>query len=69
MIHELAHYVGPIPKAFVIDGIEDHAYFHKGSQSYKNLAPEKAFKNADCYAQFAFDAVGKPDYDATQNRS
>lgn len=57
MIHELAHFTGPVSP-----GITDHAYFHKNPQRYRSLLPELAFRNADCYSQFAFDAIGKPDF-------
>jgi hypothetical protein len=59
IIHELGHYVGP-------DSSEDFAYFHKDPQKYRNLTPEFAFRNADCYSQFAFDAVGKRDFKIEQ---
>lgn len=57
MIHELAHYVPPMSLQ-----IGDQAYFRKDPQKYRNLDPEKAYRNADCYAQFAYDAIGKPDF-------
>jgi hypothetical protein len=58
MIHELAHFIGPIS-----NGIIDHAYFHKGGgKKYRMLDSEKAFKNADSYALFAFESIGKPDF-------
>jgi hypothetical protein len=57
MIHELAHYTGPTSP-----GIDDHAYFHKDAQRYRSLSPALAFLNADCFSQFAFDAIGKPDF-------
>jgi hypothetical protein len=57
MIHEMGHYVPQI-------GLEitDNSYYHKDPQKYARLDPEKAYRNADCYAQFAFDAIGKPGY-------
>ena len=64
MTHELAHYVGPME-----NGIDDNAYFHKTPDKYRNLTPTAAFHNADSYAQFAFDAVGKPDFDVAANAS
>lgn len=63
MIHELAHFTGPTSR-----GIIDHAYFHKDSQRYRNLTPDLAFRNADCYSQYAFDAIGKPDFDISLRR-
>jgi hypothetical protein len=57
MIHELAHFTGPI-----VNGVTDHAYFHKSPQLYRALTPELAFRNADSYSQFAFQAIGKPDF-------
>lgn len=57
MVHELAHYTGP-----QVNGITDHAYFHKNAEAYRRLTPQLAFRNADSYSQFAFDAIGKPDF-------
>lgn len=57
MIHELAHYVGP-----VLNNIDDYAYFHREPEKYKNLNADTAFKNADNYAQFSFDVIGKPNF-------
>ena len=57
MVHELAHFVGPTE-----NGIDDQAYFHKEAFKYKNLTPDLAFLNADCYSQFAFEAIHKPDF-------
>jgi peptidoglycan hydrolase-like protein with peptidoglycan-binding domain len=54
LIHELAHYVGPINP-----DITDFAY-HTNPTNYAALRPEQRVRNADCYAQFAFDAIGKP---------
>ncbi len=54
LIHELAHFVGPIKP-----DITDFAY-HFNEASYAALRPEQRIRNADCYAQFAFDAIGKP---------
>jgi hypothetical protein len=56
LIHELAHYVGP-------DDSNDFAYFHIDPQAYGRLTPAQAFLNADSYAQFAFEAAGKPNFD------
>jgi hypothetical protein len=64
MIHELAHYVGPSAP-----GIDDKAYFHKDSQKYKSLSPDLAFHNADSYAQFAFEAIGKADFNVDRHSS
>ena len=57
MIHELGHYVPPLGLQIV-----DNAYYHKDPQKYNRLDPEKAYRNADCYSQFAFDAIGKPGF-------
>ncbi len=57
MIHELAHFTGP-----TVNGIDDMAYFHKNPDKYRALSPDLAFRNADCYSQFAFDVIGKPDF-------
>jgi hypothetical protein len=62
MIHELAHFTGPTG-----NGI-DNAYFHKDSQRYRNLSPDLAFHNADCYSQFPFDAIGKPNFNVELTR-
>ena len=64
MTHELAHFVGPTD-----NGIGDNAYFHKTPDKYRNLSPIFAFQNADCYSQFAFDAIGKPDFNIEANAS
>lgn len=59
-IHELAHYVGP-PHP---NDIGDHAYFDKPKpRRYRSLSAAQALRNADSYAQFAFEAVGRSDYD------
>jgi hypothetical protein len=55
LVHELAHYVGP-------DESTDLAYFHRDAAAYRRLSPGQAFVNADSYAQFAFEAAGKPDF-------
>ena len=36
------------------------------SEQYRNLSAEQAFLNADSYAQFAFDVIGKPDFSIVQ---
>lgn len=56
MIHELAHFVGPIGMQ-----IDDHAYYHQNSAEYFRLGPEQAYRNADSYSRYAFDVIGKPD--------
>lgn len=58
LIHELGHYVG---------NADDMAYFHKDPSKYRHLSGEVAFRNADSYSQYAYDAVGKPDFDVKQN--
>lgn len=65
MIHELAHFTSP----FGSDGIHDFAYFHRDPVKYRSLDPDTAFHNADCYPQFAFDAIGKPNFNITLNSS
>ena len=57
LIHELAHYVGPTGDSG--NDIDDHAYKHKPPK-YDHLLPWQRVHNADCYSQFAFEAVGKP---------
>ena len=65
MIHELAHFTSPFGAA----GNHDFAYFHRDPAKYKSLDPDQAFHNADCYSQFAFDAIGKPDFNIEANRN
>jgi Putative peptidoglycan binding domain len=57
LLHELAHFVGPNYEspAGIID---DHAYRHIGNK-YDMILPWQRVHNADCYSQFAFEAVGK----------
>ena len=57
MIHELAHYTGPKD-----NGVDDFAYFHKDPNKYANLSPALTLRNADCYSQFAYDAIGKANF-------
>ena len=57
MIHELAHYVGPDDRFG--NGIVDYAY-HRNPVAYQWLVPWQRVRNADCYSQYAFDAIGKP---------
>lgn len=59
MIHELAHYTGPVN-----NGIDDHAYFHKSRARYEGLGPDLAYRNADCYSQLAYDTIGMPNFRA-----
>jgi len=57
MIHELAHYVGP--KYDRPDAITDKfGYQHK--PGYDRLTPDQSLKTADCYSQFAFEAINRP---------
>ena len=37
-------------------------YFFRTPAGYRRLTPDQALHNADSYAQFAYDAVGKPDF-------
>ncbi|MEZ6152001.1 MAG: hypothetical protein R3C09_18005 [Pirellulaceae bacterium] len=62
MIHELAHYVSTEQEP-----IEDVAYFHKSPELYRKLSPFNAFRNADCFSQYAFEVVGKRDFNVGQN--
>jgi hypothetical protein len=63
IIHELAHFTGPI-----LNGIVDHAYFHRDPKKYAGLTAALAFRNADSYSQFAFEIIGKPDFNVEENR-
>jgi hypothetical protein len=60
MVHELAHFCAPETGP----GIHDFpgGYFHRSAESYRRLTADHAIQNADSYAQFAYDAVGKPDF-------
>ncbi|MCU0613353.1 MAG: hypothetical protein MUE60_16415 [Candidatus Eisenbacteria bacterium] len=58
IVHELAHYVGPQGT----DGIVDVAYFYKDPNRYGALTAAEAFRNADSYSQFAFEANGLRDF-------
>ncbi|MEZ2297745.1 peptidoglycan-binding protein [Variovorax sp. RCC_210] len=63
LIHEGAHYAGPIEGSG--NDIDDHAYAHSKNGKYAKLLPWQRTHNADCYAQFAFAASGIPfDLDA-----
>lgn len=57
MIHELAHFVGPDDRFGL--AILDYAY-HRNPVAYEWLVPWQRIHNADCYSQYAFDAIGKP---------
>jgi hypothetical protein len=53
VVHELAHFVAQY------DEILDYAYNHEGSPrgaKVKNLSPELKILNAECYANFAYEA-------------
>lgn len=54
MLHELAHFVGPTTRD---KAIKDFGYAHK--PGYDALPPDLALRTADCYAQFAFDAINR----------
>jgi hypothetical protein len=58
LVHSLAHHVGPATAPVV-----DLAYFHRSPDAYAALGPAGALRNADSYAQFAFDAAGRPGFD------
>jgi hypothetical protein len=61
LVHALAHHVGPATAPVV-----DLAYFHQSPDAYDALGPAGALRNADSYAQFAFDAAGRPGFDPRQ---
>jgi hypothetical protein len=63
LVHALAHHVAP-PTAPVVD----LAYGHATPEAYAALGPAGALRNADSYAQFAFDAAGRPGYDPRRDR-
>lgn len=56
LIHELAHFVGPTGQTGV--QVDDYGYRHK--PGYDALVPWQRVHNADNFAQFSFDAIGKP---------
>lgn len=58
LIHETAHYVGPV--AETQNSVTDYAYAHRKDGKYQKLLPWQRTHNADCYAQHAFDAAGIP---------
>jgi hypothetical protein len=63
MIHELAHFVGPQHPDKADDpdfAITDIGAFHRGTIA--RLSADQAIRNADSYSQFAFDAIGKPNF-------
>lgn len=60
IVHELAHFVGPETQPI----IDDHAYFHRQRAKYDKLNAFQALHNGDSYAQFAFDAIGKANFNA-----
>ena len=64
MVHELAHFCAPESGP----GIHDVAggSFHRSPERYRRLKADEAILNADCYAQFAFDAAGKPDFNVAR---
>jgi hypothetical protein len=57
MMHELAHYAG-----LKENGIDEVAYFHRAPQKYANLLPTPTLRNADCYSQYAYDVIGKTEF-------
>jgi hypothetical protein len=57
MIHELAHYVGP--RSDKPNAITDLGGY-QGRLSYNHITPQQALKTADCYSQFAFEAINRP---------
>jgi hypothetical protein len=60
MVHELAHFCAPETGP----GVHDFpgGYFHRSEAGYRRLTADQAIRNADSYAQFAFDAAGKRDF-------
>lgn len=70
MIHELAHYVGPESPSRPGEAdlaIHDFGAFHRGTIG--RVTADLALRNADTYAQFAFDAIGKPNFDVRTARA
>jgi hypothetical protein len=63
LVHALAHHVGPTSAPIV-----DVAYAHVAPDAYAALGPAGALRNADSYAQFAFDAAGRPGFDPRHDR-
>jgi hypothetical protein len=63
LVHALAHHVGAATAPIV-----DLAYAHVAPDAYAALGPAGALRNADSYAQFAFDAAGRPGYDPRHDR-
>lgn len=61
LVHSLAHHVGPATAPIV-----DLAYCHRSPEAYAALGPAGALRNADSYAQFAFDAAGRVGFDPTR---
>ncbi len=59
LIHELAHFVGPTDASPQV-AISDFAYKDSAKSKYDQLLPWQRLHNADCYSQFAFDAIGTP---------
>ena len=66
IIHELAHYVGPMVESYNTGGIDDHAYYHRNPAKFESLNSELRFRNADNYSQYAFDVIGKPGFNLYQ---
>jgi hypothetical protein len=60
MVHELAHFCAPENGSGVHD--MPGGTFYKSPATYRRLTADQALQNADCYAQFAYDAAGKPDF-------
>lgn len=58
MIHELAHFVSD---GFGMPSIDDFAYFHRQRKQYNALSNFVSVRNADCYARFAFESIGRGD--------
>ena len=56
MIHELAHFISDTKN---IPDIDDQAYFHRNRAKYDQLSNFLALRNADSYARFAFETIGK----------
>ena len=58
LVHALAHHVAPTSAPIV-----DLAAWHRAPDAYAALGPAEALRNADSYAQFAFDAAGRGGFD------
>jgi peptidoglycan hydrolase-like protein with peptidoglycan-binding domain len=58
MIHELAHFVGP--RYDNPNAITDVGGYQGLGARYDHITPRQALNTADCYSQFAFEAINRP---------